>query len=211
MRNKNFLLVLVISAFVSWGGSEVLGQSGSRGSGSRGRAAPGGSYGLPSRVGGARSKAIPTRGRPTGMMNSANAARFSGGRRSAGSGSRATTGLTPRNPISPGLRSGSPSAFGSGTPAPRPTTGLSRPSRARSSAANSSIRSSSPLDRITTATSTLPKGLRTWTDASGRYTIQGKLAAKRDDVVWIRRLDGKLARLKLDQLSKADQQFLVNR
>lgn len=201
-----FVLLLLLACVVP----QVHAQSGSRGSSSRGgggRMAPRGASGVPSRVGGSRSKTIQSGARPTGMMNSANAARMSGGARSGGSGSRPSTGLSSRGSFSPSYGGGGVSRGGGARPA---TTGLSRPSRSRSRSrptGTANVVGSVP-NASTNGYGSLPAGYRVWTDASGRYSISGQLAAQRDGTVWIRRTDGKYSKLSLRQLSQKDQQFL---
>lgn len=174
---------------------QVQAQSGSRGSGSRMGPRP--SYGTPSRVGGSRSKAIRSNALPTGMMNSANAARMNGGMRSTGSGSRPTTGYSSRNSLSPSAGGAQPV-----------TTGLPRPARSKPRASSSGAVQSNTMAGTAAPPASIPDGYRLWTDASGRYSMHGQLAAQRDGVVWLRRLDGKLAKLRATQLSTQDQTFL---
>lgn len=204
MRNANFYFVLVVGSLVSIFACETLAQSGSRSSSGRSnvrRSAPGG---LPSRMGGARSKAVPTRARPTGMANSANAARMSGTRRPAGIGARPSTGLTPQRSAAPATRGLTSSPSYGALP---PTTGLARPGRGASRPTGRST-PTQPAAAKAVATVSDSKGYRRWTDVTGRYSIKGMLAAERNGVVWIRRLDGKLARLGVEQLSKQDREFL---
>jgi len=49
---------------------------------------------------------------------------------------------------------------------------------------------------------------RTWTDATGRYTIQGDFEKLEKGTVNIRRDDGKLVRIPLEKLSEADRQHV---
>jgi len=49
---------------------------------------------------------------------------------------------------------------------------------------------------------------RTWTDSTGRHTIEGEFAKLADGNVEIRRADGKLVRIPLEKLSEADQQHV---
>lgn len=189
------LLVTALGMALMFCPSAAWGQSGSRGSGTRMMPRP--SYGVPSRTGAARSSVVPNTARPTGMLNSAAAAaRSRTAPRSYGSGTRSTTGI-PSTVPSYGRSS---QGYSSG-----PTTGLVAPGRASRSNSSTPRRGSSPAP---TNTLTIPEGFRRWTDSTGKYSIQGKLAAKRDNVVWIRRLDGKLARLNLSQLSTVDQAFV---
>ena len=212
-------LVFVVGVTLLMLGPDLYAQSGSRsrGSGTRGaRISPG----MPSRVGGARSKVMPTRGRPTGILNSANAARMSGSRMSGSrmSGSRMSgfrsSGSSTRGRPTTGYQSGSSLAGSrsykppsrSGTLRPKlgtrqPSTGLTRTATGRSTTSLANSAGSAGEQAL------LP-GYRIWTDASGKYAIPGKLAAYRDGTVWIRRTDGKLARLSVTQLSQPDQQFL---
>lgn len=198
MRFQFFLII--ICSFILVG--EVQAQSGYRGSGSRtggARTAPGGSAGIVSRVGGARAKTIPMQGRPTGLINSGNAVRM-GSARGSGSGYRPSP-----------IRSSGAGSYA--PPATRSLTGSGRPPR-RSSGGRTTQKKSN-LGSGTTNPVSSPSfsslGLddqRTWTDASGRFSIRGKLAAQQDEWVWIRRTDGRLAKLRLQQLSAADQQFV---
>lgn len=186
MRNALVLgLVVVLVSGIET--SSVLGQSGSRGSGSRVAPRAGGGY--PSRVGGARSKAIVGGGRPTGLINSANAARASGG-------ARPTTGLPSRSSFAP-----SPRSYSGGSGTTGLSSGLPRPSR--KSGASSRIMPSGP--RVV-----IPEGFRTWTDSTGKYSIAGKLLGSQNGSVWIRRTDGKIAKLQISQLSGPDQAFVTD-
>ena len=212
---RNAILTLSVALFsLAIVSSEVLAQSGSRGGASAGSAARApsvprraasagsstrpsgsGSRGLPSavvsRVGGARSKTIPSGGRPTGISNSANALlRSSQSGASSGSGSRGPAARAPST-VGAGSYSGTSSLSNSG---------LSRPSRrSKSRSTSTKLASTGPL----------PEGFRVWTDSTGRYKIQGKLAAQQDGTVWLRRTDGKLSKLSANQLSTSDQSFLA--
>ncbi len=52
---------------------------------------------------------------------------------------------------------------------------------------------------------------RTWTDPSGKQKAQAALLDVQGDTVRLRKSNGKLAVIKVDELSRADQQFVVQR
>jgi hypothetical protein len=49
---------------------------------------------------------------------------------------------------------------------------------------------------------------RKWTDAGGAYAVVAEFVELKDGVVRLRREDGRIARIPLDRLSEADQQFV---
>lgn len=51
---------------------------------------------------------------------------------------------------------------------------------------------------------------RTWTDASGRYTVEADLAGYTDDSVLLLREDQHLGEIDLDQLSEKDREFVAS-
>lgn len=53
-----------------------------------------------------------------------------------------------------------------------------------------------------------PCDARTWTDSSGRYTVDAGLVALMDGAVVLQRGDHHLVSIEVDRLSKADQEFL---
>lgn len=56
-----------------------------------------------------------------------------------------------------------------------------------------------------------PAEVRTWTDATGKYKTEARFVDVKDDVVFLRRSDGKVVGLALDQLSSADQAYVRSR
>jgi len=53
--------------------------------------------------------------------------------------------------------------------------------------------------------------LRTWTDSTGRYTLRAVLVSVADGSVTLRDENGKIVKLPLGKLSRADQQYLAKR
>jgi len=51
--------------------------------------------------------------------------------------------------------------------------------------------------------------MRTWTSADGRYTVEARLVGLRGSVVVLQKRDGRVVRVPIDQLSRADQAFLA--
>ena len=52
-------------------------------------------------------------------------------------------------------------------------------------------------------------GLRTWSDASGKFRIEAELVSVEDGSVTLKKKDGDLVSIELAKLSKADQEFLA--
>ena len=52
-------------------------------------------------------------------------------------------------------------------------------------------------------------GLRTWSDASGKFRIEAELVSLEDGSVTLKMKDGDLVSIELAKLSKADQEFLA--
>lgn len=182
------ILISGVASDLAQAQSSSRGGSSSRpsaGSASRPRASSG-------RVAPVRSSfgAQPRAPQATGMLNSVRSAPSSG----PGSASRSAGSSSKRLPPA---SSGILSATSGGTSVPT-SLSSSRPSSSRRSKKSSSRSSASAL----------PPGYRRWVDSSGRYSVKGKLAAKQDGVVWIRRTDGQLVKLPQSQLSQGDQQFL---
>ena len=50
--------------------------------------------------------------------------------------------------------------------------------------------------------------MREWTDASGKFKIRGQFVERQDDKVTLQTVDGERRTIRLDQLGKADQQFI---
>lgn len=215
---RSFFLVVTV-AFLCFGSTDLFAQSGSRGSGSRGRS--GGSMrssmpqSRPSRTGRAPSARRAPQAMPSGILNSA---------RHATSSRVPTTGITssrsslPYRP-SPSVRGGaSPSLTGLSTKRRTPRTPKSYAASKTSTATGGSSTRSTPSQQQSTTTTlvggsdsfaNLKDGSRTWTDASGRFKINGKLAAYQNGTVWIRRDDGLVSKLSVSQLSPADQRLVV--
>ena len=184
MRNRAFVSLLLASFLFAMWQSDCLAQSSFRGS--RARPRPGGSMGRPSRMGAPRSS-VRRAATPGGILNSV---RYS----PRTPGARSTTGITRRRGLPPrgaGPRPAGRSQVATGYSASRHKPGSYKPKTAPASA--------------TTLASTNPREVRTWTDSTGKYTIQGRLETYRKGVVWIRRADGRLAKVALTQLSQADQ------
>jgi hypothetical protein len=59
------------------------------------------------------------------------------------------------------------------------------------------------------AATVTPGGLRTWTDASGKFQIEAKFISANDDHVTLEKPDGSHIRLPSDKLSPADQQYIA--
>lgn len=99
--------------------------------------------------------------------------------------------------------------FGSPLPNPRfsgvaPTTSFPRRTRRSKSRRGPQSITANKYDSGATA------GLRHWTDNSGRYSIRAKLAHHTDSTVWLRKKSGELVRLRIEQLSEADQTHVLN-
>ena len=195
-------VVLSICVLAVFFASDVFAQSGYRGSSSRSsgsRSAPSSRamQGRPSRMGPARSTAVPQRSAPTGILNTVRPGRPS----SSGSGMRSLSG--PSLGSRPAVATPSTSGRYSATPI--------RGSRKRSPKSPGSYTGSARKPSGAAATiSKNGNGYRTWTDASGKYQIQGQLAAYQNGIVWLRRSDGLISKLPIRQLSQADQSFVVN-
>lgn len=203
MRNLAFLLAVGLVVFMA---DQSFAQSGSRGSGSRGggaRPAPrssfggGGPQGRPSRTGGARPSAVPQRAAPSGILGTVG--NRPSGPAPGGPGPRAGAGS--RIP-STGIRSGSPS-YGSGSYS-SPTTGVSAPKKRR----RRTPRKTSASNVNSQATATPANTGRIWTDSTGTHSIRGEMAAYQNGIVWIRRTDGLISKLSVNQLSAMDRSHL---
>lgn len=190
------LLIALVVVFLSAFGNEVAqAQSSNRGyAGSGTRSAP---RMNPARVAPVRSGfgGQPRVPAAAGILNSVRSA-------------PRTTGVGPgsmiRRPSLPttGLRRRPQPVFAGSAGIPNAVSAGSRATAPRTRSASGSTRSTKK------PTTSLPPGYRTWVDATGRYSVQGKLAARQDGLVWIRRTDGRLVKLPLSQLSQPDQQFL---
>ena len=86
--------------------------------------------------------------------------------------------------------------------APSPTTAdsLAADSSAASSSAEAAIAADNgpPNDR----------DVRTWTDSTGKFTIEATLLEFADGKVKLERTDGRIVTLPFEKLSAADQQFV---
>ena len=208
MRFKFFgvLFVTLCAVFAS----DALAQSGMRGSSSRGGGARRMPSGIPSRIGGARSKTIPMQGGQSGIMNSARSAYSGGGGRSAGSGYRPSSGgLSRSGSMSKSRPSASRSLTGTGRPPRTSSIGTTSTAANTESALSSTGGRTQPTTTAGGSSFNFPSpSSRTWTDSSGKYSVQGTLAAHRGEWVWLRRSDGLIAKLRLQQLSAADQAFV---
>lgn len=182
------LLIATSALVLLFHGTDLVAQSSRRGSRTR---RPPIAQSRPSRLGGARPSVGRPRPAPTGMLNSARSGLRTGG--SGPSSLRPSASALRRS--NAGVTAPTPTAFGAAS--------SSTPRRPRSAGTRSTA--SSPA-----AASAQPpqEDLRTWTDASGTYSIRGKMAAYRSETVWIRRADGLLAKLALSQLSPADQVYV---
>ena len=218
---RSYLLLLSV-VLLCLGSTDLLAQSGSRGgSGSRRSAGSSGrpsiSQGRPSRTGMARSARPAPQAMPSGMLNSARHATTSRGPTTGITSSRSSLPYRP----SPSVRGGSTTSYaGSSTKrrkprSPKSTYASSKntPTPARGSSTNNT-----PIQQHSTTTTLvagseafggLKDGSRTWTDASGKYQINGKLAAYQNGSVWIRRDDGLVSKLSVSQLSPADQRLVL--
>ena len=49
--------------------------------------------------------------------------------------------------------------------------------------------------------------MRTWTDATGKFTVEGELVDLQSGKVHLKRADGRVITVALEQLSAADQEF----
>src|ERR1700678_4130824 len=56
-----------------------------------------------------------------------------------------------------------------------------------------------------------PKGTRTWTDAKGIFELEASFVSTKDEMVQLRKTDGKLITLPISQLSDDDQQWIKDR
>jgi hypothetical protein len=54
-------------------------------------------------------------------------------------------------------------------------------------------------------------GARVWTDATGRYTVEGDLIAFNDEKVVLQREDGELGAVPIEKLSQADRDYLQSK
>jgi hypothetical protein len=50
--------------------------------------------------------------------------------------------------------------------------------------------------------------MRTWTDSSGKFSVEAQFVSLTDGVVTLKRKDGKEVRMMLDKLSKADVEIV---
>ncbi|HUT13784.1 MAG TPA: SHD1 domain-containing protein [Thermoguttaceae bacterium] len=55
-----------------------------------------------------------------------------------------------------------------------------------------------------------PADVRTWTDATGQFTVEAELVEFRDGVVQLKRSDGRMISLPLNRLGVADQEYVGN-
>ena len=53
-----------------------------------------------------------------------------------------------------------------------------------------------------------PAWARTWTDTTGRFSIEAELVEVKDGRVWLKKADGKVVAVPLERLSKADRGYL---
>jgi hypothetical protein len=53
-----------------------------------------------------------------------------------------------------------------------------------------------------------PSAVRTWTDASGKFTVDAELVDTRDGKASLRKRDGKVTTIAIEKLSLADQQYI---
>src|SRR5262245_19202069 len=54
-------------------------------------------------------------------------------------------------------------------------------------------------------------GARTWTDSTGRYTVDAELISFNDSTVVLQRADHELASVPIDKLSQADRDYLKSK
>lgn len=54
------------------------------------------------------------------------------------------------------------------------------------------------------------KGLRMWTDASGKYQLEARLVSFEDGSVRLQKANGGYARIAFDLLSTTDKDFVLN-
>ncbi len=64
-----------------------------------------------------------------------------------------------------------------------------------------------PFEKKKTAVDPL-KGVRTWTDASGTFTVEAELVERKDGKVTLKKSDGETIDVPIDQLSEADRKLL---
>src|SRR4051812_25722354 len=62
---------------------------------------------------------------------------------------------------------------------------------------------------LATFTLALAADLRTWSDASGKFTLQAKFIASKDGKVTLQRPDGSQFEIELAKLSPADQKYVA--
>ena len=205
---RSFFLVITF-ALLCFGSTDLFAQSGSRSSGSssRGRSSGSGArqtlpQGRPSRTGAARSSRPAPQAMPSGILNSARHATSSRRPTTGGSSSRPSLPYRP----SPSARGGSSPSLSAGSSTKRRTPRSPKSyasTKTSTSTGGSSTKSNSSQSTTTTLVSgsdsfaSLKDGSRVWTDASGRFTINGKMAAYQNGTVWIRRDDGLISKLSL--------------
>ena len=87
----------------------------------------------------------------------------------------------------------------------RPTSPPRRPSEKPAEKPDATKTEKAIDDPFSTNTS----GLKTWTDATGRYRIEARfVGVVEGDVVRLQRADGRYVRVEMDRLSAADQQWV---
>jgi hypothetical protein len=59
------------------------------------------------------------------------------------------------------------------------------------------------------ATKTLPRGTRTWKDATGTFDLEARFVGVKDGNVTLKKANGKTVEVSLDRLSKEDQAFVA--
>ena len=64
-----------------------------------------------------------------------------------------------------------------------------------------------PFEKKKTAVDPL-KGVRTWTDASGTFTVEAELVERKDGKVTLKKSDGETIDVPIDKLSEADRKLL---
>ena len=55
-----------------------------------------------------------------------------------------------------------------------------------------------------------PLSARTWSDATSKYSVEGDLIASTDEQIVLKRKDGKLVLMEIEQLSAADREYLAS-
>ena len=115
-------------------------------------------------------------------------------------GRQSRTGLyvpnTPRAPVMPSGILGS-------VPPPTSSVPLTRIPASRTTSDGETH-----VDKPRRRTSPRPY-IHVWRDISGQYSVRGNLAAFEDGIVWIRRDDGLISKIQLNQLSSADQNYVA--